>query len=123
MKKLASIFAMLLMVLTLSFTTGCSSLTIGAAMSQLNSECPVDMGNGMTMTSAQIENGDAVVVIEAPSVPSSIIENSGMSERLKESVKSDAQMSQLLKDSNTKLIYRIKASDGTVDVSVSPSDL
>lgn len=114
---------MLLMVLTLSVTTGCSSLTIGAAMSQLNSECPVDMGNGMTMTSAQIENGDAVVIIEAPSVPSSIIENSGMSERLKESVKSDAQMSQLLKDSNTKLIYRIKASDGTVDVSVSPSDL
>ena len=123
MKKVASIFAMLLMVLTLSFTTGCSSLTIGAAMSQLNSECPVDMGNGMTMTSAQIENGDAVVVIEAPSVPSSIIENSGMSERLKESVKSDAEMSKLLKDSNTKLIYRIKASDGTVDVSVSPSDL
>ena len=123
MKKVASIFAMLLMVLTLSFTTGCSSLTIGAAMSQLNSECPVDMGNGMTMTSAQIENGDAVVIIEAPSVSSSIIENSGMSERLKESVKSDAQMSQLLKDSNTKLIYRIKASDGTVDVSVSPSDL
>ena len=81
------------------------------------------MGNGMTMTSAQIENGDAVVVIEAPSVPSSIIENSGMSERLKESVKSDAEMSKLLKDSNTKLIYRIKASDGTVDVSVSPSDL
>ena len=81
------------------------------------------MGNGMTMTSAQIENGDAVVIIEAPSVSSSIIENSGMSERLKESVKSDAQMSQLLKDSNTKLIYRIKASDGTVDVSVSPSDL
>ena len=76
MKKLASIFAMLLMVLTLSVSVNsCGSLTMSAAIAKLKSECPKDMGGGMTMTNAEIVGDNAIVTITAPDLPSAAIES------------------------------------------------
>ncbi|MCR5454853.1 MAG: hypothetical protein K6F33_07705 [Bacteroidales bacterium] len=122
MKKIASILAMLMMVLTLSISfNSCSSITIGAAIAQLNNECPQDMGDGLTMTSAELIDGNAVITINAPTASSAGV--AAAKPALVEFVKQNAEFSQLLKDSNTSLIYRFKCSDGTTEVSVAPNEL
>lgn len=122
MKKLASIFAMLLMVLTLSVSVNsCGSLTMSAAIAKLKSECPKDMGGGMTMTNAEIVGDNAIVTITAPDLPSAAIESA--KPNLVQALKSDADMVETMKSSGKTLTYRFECSDGTAEVSVSPSDL
>lgn len=122
MKKLTSLLAMLLMVATLSFTfTSCSSITIGTMMGQLKAQCPMDWGNGLTMTNAELSGDDAIITISAPALTTSLV--STMKPAMVEAAKSDTEFSKLLKDSNTTLIYRYECSDGTADVKITPSEL
>ena len=123
MKKFTSIFATLLIAIVVTISA-CSSLTIGAAIGQLNSQCPIDYGNGVSMTSAQIDgNGDAVITIEAPAVPSSVLGSDQMVQTLKSAIEQDADLVKVMKDSNTKLIFRMVGSDDTVEASFEATDL
>lgn len=123
MKKFASIFAMLLIAFVVTFSA-CSSLTIGAAIGQLNSQCPIDYGNGVSMTSAVIDgDGNAVITIEAPAIPSSVLGSDQMVSTMKGAIESDAELVKLMKDSNTKLIFRMVGSDDTVEASFEATDL
>ncbi len=124
MKKIASIFAMLLMALTLSISfDSCSSATVGAAIAQLNSQCPQDMGNGLTMTKSELVDGNWVITVSAPNGSAELFDGNAMKPNLLSYVKSDADMVKLLKDSNTALIYKFVFPDGEDQVSVSPSEL
>jgi hypothetical protein len=122
MKKIASIFAMLLIAFVVTFAA-CSSMTMGAAIGQLNSQCPVDFGNGVSMTSAVIDgNGNAVMTIEAPAVPSAVLGSDEMVSKMKSVIESDADFVKLMKDSKTKLIFRLVGSDDTVEATFDASD-
>nr|MCR5455225.1 hypothetical protein [Bacteroidales bacterium] len=72
-------------------------------------------------TSAELIDGNAVISINAPTAPKAGIAAGKSS--LVEFVKQNAEFSQLLKDSNTSLIYRFQCSDGTVEISVAPNEL
>ena len=123
MKRITSIFAMLLIVFAVTFSA-CSAYTIVSAIDQLNKECPVDMGNGISMTSAAIDNnGDAVITITAPSVPVDALTSDDVVSNMKKSIESDDDLIKLMKDSNTKLIFHMVGSDGTADVSFEAADL
>jgi len=124
MKKIASILAMLLMVLTISFSlNSCGGLTIGAAVAQLQSQCPKDMGSGLTMTKADLVDGNIVVTISAPNGSAEVFDADAAKPGLVQLIKSDADMTKLLKETNTGLTYRLTFPDGEEDVTVSPSDL
>lgn len=113
---------MLMMVLTLSITFySCSSITIGVAIQQLKEKCPQDYGNGITMTDADIVNGDAIITLQAPNGTTDAVE--AFKNNIIATVKSDAELAKVLKDSDTKLIYRFVCSDGQKDVVVLPSEL
>ena len=126
MKKIISLCAMLVMVLTVTFSlNSCSSVTVGAAIGELNSQCPKDMGDGMTMTSADIVNGDAVITADAPNLSAEAL-NANMStvkSGLISMFKEDAEFVNVLKDSDTKLIYRFKCNDGNIDIVIAPNEL
>lgn len=67
MKKIASIFAMLLMVLSISLSlNSCGGVTASALADNINKSCPKDMGNGITMTSAKAEGSTIVMNISVP---------------------------------------------------------
>jgi|GEM_PF-4620783 len=124
MKKLASIFAMLLMVLSISFSlNSCGSLTIGAAISQLNSECPQDMGNGLTMTKSELVDGNWVITISAPQASVETFNGEAAKPALVQFIKGNEEYAKLLKETNTALIYKFVFADGEDQVSVSPSEM
>ena len=123
MKKFTSILSMLLIAFVVTFSA-CSSLTMGSAIAQLNSQCPMDFGNGVSMTSAVIDgDGNAVMTIEAPAVPSAVLGSDEMVANMKSVIESDADLVKLMKDSNTKLIFRMVGSDDTVEASFEATDL
>ncbi|MBQ3656268.1 MAG: hypothetical protein II956_05380 [Bacteroidales bacterium] len=126
MKKIISLCAMLVMVLTVTFSlNSCSSITVGSAIGELSAQCPMDMGDGMTMTAAEIVNGDAVISVNAPSLSAEAL-NANMSAvkaNLINMFKSDAEVANVFKDSDTKIIYRYKCGDGDVEIVISPSEL
>ena len=67
MKKIASILAMLLMVLTISLSlNSCGGVTASALADTYNKQCPRDLGNGVTMTSAKAEGSTIVMNISVP---------------------------------------------------------
>ena len=124
MKKIASIFAMLLMVVTISFSlNSCGSLTIGAAISQLNSECPQDMGNGLTMTKSELVDGNWVITISAPQASVETFNGEAAKPALVQFIKGNEEYAKLLKETNTALIYKFVFADGEDQVSVSPSEM
>ena len=124
MKKIASIFAMLLMVVTISFSlNSCGGLTIGAAISQLNSECPQDMGNGLTMTKSDLVDGNWVITISAPQASVENFNGEAAKPALVQFIKSNEEYAKLLKETNTALIYKFVFADGEDQVSVSPSEM
>ena len=124
MKKIASIFAMLLMVVTISFSlNSCGSLTIGAAISQLNSECPQDMGNGLTMTKSELVDGNWVITISAPQASVETFNSEAAKPALVQFIKGNEEYAKLLKETNTALIYKFVFADGEDQVSVSPSEM
>ena len=124
MKKIASIFAMLLMVLSISFSlNSCGSLTIGAAISQLNSECPQDMGNGLTMTKSELVDGNWVITISAPQASVETFNGEAAKPALVQFIKGNEDYAKLLKETNTALIYKFVFADGEDQVSVSPSEM
>ncbi|MBQ1698142.1 MAG: hypothetical protein II075_09700 [Bacteroidales bacterium] len=124
MKKIASIFAMLLMVLTLSISfNSCGGLTIGAAVAELQSKCPQDMGNGLTMTKADLVDGNMVITISAANGSADEFDANAGKASLIQFVKSDADFANLLKETNTAIIYKFVFSDGEGSVTVNPSDL
>ena len=124
MKKLASIFAMLLMVVTISFSlNSCGSLTIGAAIAQLNSQCPKDMGNGLSMTKSELVGNDWVVTISAPQASVETFNSEAAKPALVQFVKDNEEYAKLLKETNTALIYKFVFADGEGEISVSPSEL
>ena len=113
---------MLLMVLTINISLdSCGKLTISAAVAQLNAECPQDMGDGITLTKSELVDGNWIVTASAPTLNVSLVDY--MKPAMTEYVKSNADMSKLLKESNTTLVYRFVCSDGTGDVKIAPSDL
>ena len=115
---------MLLMALTLSISfDSCSSATVGAAISQLNSQCPQDLGTGLTMTKSELGDGNWVITVSAPNGSAELFDGNAMKPNLLSYVKSDADMVSLLKESNTALIYKFVFPDGEDQVSVSPSEL
>jgi hypothetical protein len=70
MKKIASIFAMLLMVLSISISlNSCGGVTASALADELQKTCPKDMGNGITMTSAKAEGSTIVITSTVPEGP------------------------------------------------------
>ncbi len=126
MKKITSFFAMMVMVLTLAISfNSCSSVTVGAAIGELSSQCPMDMGDGMTMTAADIVNGDAVITVSAPNLSADALKAnmSALKSNLISMFKEDAEFVKVLKDSETKLIYRFNCGDGNTDVIIAPSEL
>ena len=121
MKKFTSIFAMLLIAFVVTFSA-CSSMTMASAIADINSQCPVDYGDMGKMTSATIDgNGDAVMTIET-SLPSSVFTSDEMKKSLNSMFDGEDDLVKLMKDSNTKLIYRIKCSDDVVDITFSATD-
>jgi hypothetical protein len=67
MKKIASIFAMLLMVLSISLSlNSCGGVTASALADSYNKQCPKDLGNGFSMTSAKAEGSTIVMNISVP---------------------------------------------------------
>jgi len=113
---------MLLMVLTINISLdSCGTITIGAAVAQLNAECPKDMGDGITMTKSELVDGNWIITASAPTLETTLVDF--MKPAMTDYVKSNAEMSKLLKETNTTLVYRFECSDGTADVKVAPSDL
>lgn len=115
---------MLLMVVTISFSlNSCGSLTIGAAISQLNSECPQDMGNGLTMTKSELVDGNWVITISAPQASVETFNSEAAKPALVQFIKGNEEYAKLLKETNTALIYKFVFADGEDQVSVSPSEM
>ena len=67
MKKLASIFAMLLMVVTISLSlNSCGGVTASALASGYNKQCPLDAGNGCTIQSVVADGSTLVFNVSIP---------------------------------------------------------
>lgn len=124
MKKIASILAMLLMVLTISLSlNSCGGFTIGAAVGQLQSQCPKDMGGGLTMTNADLVNGNIQITISASQISSDDFDGDSFKALQAQNFKSDADFSKLLKDTKTSVVYKFQLADGEEEVTIAPSDL
>ena len=123
MKKVASIFAMLLIAIVVTLSS-CSVVTIVDAIHDFNATCPIDYGNGVIMKSAVLDdNGDAVFTIDAKQLPSEAIANDEMAENFKKGLENEKELVKLMKDSNTKLIIRINCSDDTVEFTYEATEL
>jgi hypothetical protein len=67
MKKIASIFAMLLMVVTISLSlNSCGGVTASALAEGYNKQCPIDAGNGCTIKSVVAEGSTMVFNVSIP---------------------------------------------------------
>lgn len=67
MKKIASIFAMLLMVLSISLSlNSCGGVTASALASGYNKQCPIDAGNGCTIQSVVADGSTLVFNVSIP---------------------------------------------------------
>jgi hypothetical protein len=67
MKKIASIFAMLLMVVTISLSlNSCGGVTASALADNYNKQCPIDAGNGCTIESVVAEGSTMVFNLSIP---------------------------------------------------------
>jgi predicted glycosyltransferase involved in capsule biosynthesis len=76
------------------------------------------------MQSAVLDNnGDAVFTIDAKQALSDAVATDEMSETFKKAIESDADLVQVMKDSNTKLIIRVNCSDDTVEFTYEATDL
>ncbi len=123
MKKLTSIISMLLVAIVVTLAS-CSAVTIINAIHDFNDKCPIDYGNGVVMQSAVLDNnGDAVFTIDAKQALSDAVATDEMSETFKKAIESDADLVQVMKDSNTKLIIRVNCSDDTVEFTYEATDL
>ena len=122
MKKLTSIISMLLIAIVVTLAS-CSAVTIVNMIHDINDQCPIDLGDGIVLKSAVLnDKGDAVFTYDAKQISSDAITDE-MVENFKNSLASDAEMVKLMKDSNTKLIFRYNCSDDTVDVTYEATDL
>ena len=129
MKKIISLCAMLVMVLTVTCSlNSCSNAKVGAVIGTIASQCPIDMGNGIQITSADIDdNGDAVLTVTCPEDYNVELLKSNetvMKQPSIQSVKQDAEFAKTLKDAGMKLIYRYKFTDNShYDIVVNPDEL
>lgn len=129
MKKIISLCAMLVMVLTVTCSlNSCSNAKVGAVIGTIASQCPIDMGNGIQITSADIDdNGDAVLTVTCPEDYNVELLKSNetvMKQSSIQSVKQDAEFAKTLKDAGMKLIYRYKFTDNShYDIVVNPDEL
>ena len=124
MKKIASMFVMLMMALTLSITlNSCGTSSVAEELASVNKECPHTYEDGTKLVSASMEGSDAVIVIDMPSVPSAGFMTDEIDASLLELAKFDAHLVDLLKAENKNLILRIKCSDDTVNITIRPDQL
>ena len=124
MKKIASMFVMLMMALTLSITLkSCGTSSVAEELAAVNKECPHTYEDGTKLVSASMEGSDAVIVIDMPSVPSAGFMTDEIDASLLELAKFDAHLVDLLKAENKNLILRIKCSDDTVNITIRPDQL
>lgn len=124
MKKIASMFVMLMMALTLSITlNSCGTSSVAEELAVVNKECPHTYEDGTKLVSASMEGSDAVIVIDMPSVPSAGFMTDEIDASLLELAKFDAHLVDLLKAENKNLILRIKCSDDTVNITIRPDQL
>ncbi len=122
MKKLTSIISMLLIAIVVTLSS-CSVVTIVNVIDDINKQCPIELGNGIVLKSAVLDDkGDAVFTYDAKQISSDEITDE-MVESFKNSLASDTETVQLMKDSHTKLIFRYICSDDTVDVTYEATDL
>lgn len=122
MKKIASILAMLLMAIVISTAmVGCGGLKSTAAFNQMKSRCPMDMGNGLTLTDVEQDGNNSILVISAPNASKSAL--AAAKPELLSYVKSQRGLVKSMQKEQATLTMRFVCSDGTADVSISPSDL
>ncbi len=94
---------------------------IDVIVSTLKSQCPMSMGDGMTLTNAVYSGNNAIITISVPNASKSSFNNKKSS--MLESVKKQTALVSALKKSQTTLVYRYECSDGTTDITILPSDL
>ncbi|MBQ1698141.1 MAG: hypothetical protein II075_09695 [Bacteroidales bacterium] len=123
MKKLASIFAMMLMVLTFSISlNSCSTSSVAEELAELNKECPHSYDADTKIVSAAMEGSDAVLTFEL-NVPSDGLMSDEVNGPLLELARCDSHLVDLLKAENKNLILRIKCPDDTVTITIRPDQL
>jgi len=123
MKKIASMFVMLLMALTLSFSlTSCGTSSVAEELAAINKELPHTYEDGTKFVSASMEGSDAVFVFEM-NVPSDGLMSNEIDGPLLELARIDTHLVDLLKAENKNLILRIKCPDDTVNITVKPEQL
>ena len=125
MKKIASVLAMLMMVLTLSFTfSSCGgTATVEEEVAALNKECPIKIDDEAKISSVVTERGDAVVTMETNAFPSDVLMRDDINDELKDFARFDAHLVDLLKAEKKNLILRVVCEDGTVDITFKPDQL
>jgi len=124
MKKIFSMFAMLVMAFMLSVTlNSCGTSSVAEELAALNKECPHTYEDGTKIVSASMEGSDAVIVFEMPSIPSAGLMSDEIDASLLELAKFDDHLVDLLKAENKNLIMRIKCSDDTVTITIRPDQL
>jgi len=122
MKKIASILAMLLMAIVLSTAmVGCGSVKGTTAFEQMKSQCPMDMGNGLTLTDVEQDGNNAIIIISAPNASKSGL--AAAKPALVEFVKSNRGFAKSMQKEQTTFTMRFVCSDGTEDITIHPSDL
>ena len=123
MKKIASMFVMLLMALTLSFSlTSCGTSSVAEELAAINKELPHTYEDGTKFVSASMEGSDAVLTFEL-NVPSAGLMSDEVDADLLNLARMDSHLVDLLKAENKNLILRIKCPDDTVNITVKPEQL
>lgn len=127
MKRLLIIFIALVLIFFMSLAlTSCGGNNVRIVISKLNAECPLDLGNGFTRSSAFIDGKQAFITCVVDSNLTSDNFEKNISEKkaaLLQDLKEDASLCTVLKDSGTDIVYRYKFSDGTVDVLIACEEM
>ena len=133
MKKNHKLFGIITLIIFIILLGGCGhKMTLEEAVEKANKDCPVQMGNVMTLENLEIENGNLVVNYAwAPQLYDVLSRNqTTLKTRLTTDLKTNTlemlkDFDEILKESKASYIFRIKNQETGehVDVEIPATDI